>query len=205
MVELLAAKPKVDKLKGAGLSEVQAEVLSCIINWDENRPDLTRGLCLPDRRRVLHELCLAFPHEADDDEATILALAKALCTPDGRGRVSLHQITAFLSRYTDKPTVVEEESDCEQETEQKEKEKEKKEKKEVAADTEKKKEKEEETEAEAESEGGDGEDSVSSSSTAKWKGRVQQRRCSTSRLTYSKCHAQPSSSLPQRPSPSQPM
>jgi hypothetical protein len=150
----------------------------------------------------LLELCLAFLHEADDDEATILALAKVLCTPDGHGRVSLHQITAFLRRYTDKPTVVEEESDCEQETEQKEKEKEKKE---VAADTQKKKEKEEETEAEAESEGGDGEDSVSSSSTAKWKGRVQQRRCSTSRLTYTKCHAQPSSSLPQRPSPSQPM
>jgi len=132
-------------------------------------------------------------------------LLELCCTPDGHGRVSLHQITAFLSRYTNKPTVVKEESDCEQETEQKEKEKEKKEKKEVAADTEKKKEKEEETEAEAESEGGDGEDSVSSSSTAKWKGRVQQRRCSTSRLTYTKCHAQPSSSLPQRPSPSQPM
>ena len=106
----------------------------------------------------LLELCLAFLHEADDDEATILALAKVLCTPDGHGRVSLHQITAFLSRYTDKPTVAEEESDGAEETEQKEKEQEKE------------KEKEEEKEEAAESEGDDGEDSVSSSSTAKWKG-----------------------------------
>ena len=96
VTELLAAKPDVDKLKGAGMSEEQAKIVVVISKWDADRPDLTRGLCLPDRRRVLHELLLAFPNEKDE---AITALAKALCTADGRGRVSLHQLAAFCSRF----------------------------------------------------------------------------------------------------------
>eukprot|EP01043_Picozoa_sp_COSAG02_P047662 COSAG02_NODE_4591_length_5182_cov_5.857761_3_plen_939_part_00 len=98
VIELLAAKPDVEKLKSAGVEEAQAEVIASVVKWDAERPDLMRGLSLPDRRRVLRELLLAFPSESDE---TIRTLAAALCTHSGRGNVSLHQITAFVSRYND--------------------------------------------------------------------------------------------------------
>lgn len=96
--ELLAAKPDVDKLKTAGVDEKQAEFIATVVKWDEDRPDLLRGLCLPDRWRVLQELLLAFPDEPD---GAIRALTQAVCTTNGRGLVSLHQIAAFVSRYND--------------------------------------------------------------------------------------------------------
>lgn len=98
VTELLAAKPDVDKLKGAGVANEQAEVLASVIQWNTERPDLLRGLCLPDRRLLLRELLLAFPGESD---TAIHALATALCTNDGRCIVSLFQITEFVSRYSE--------------------------------------------------------------------------------------------------------
>ena len=94
--ELLAAKPEIDKLKQAGVGEKQAEFIATVVKWDEDRPDVLRGLCLPDRWRVLHELLLAFPGETDE---AIRVLTQAVCTTNGRGLVSLHQIAAFVSRY----------------------------------------------------------------------------------------------------------
>ena len=58
------------------------QVLEAINGWDNKRPDLTRGMCKPDRLRVIHELQLAFPVGADrqtDRQRIAKALIQSSC------------------------------------------------------------------------------------------------------------------------------
>lgn len=86
-----------------GMTDAQASVIVAVNKWDKDEPELLRGMCLPDRKRVYHALKLAFPHQSSADSVKELTNKIA---PDIYATVSVHQLEQFLQRYGDSPATV---------------------------------------------------------------------------------------------------